>query len=81
MNKFIFTLFFAVGLGTAFADAIVRDKSIKEETPKYDMTDIMDFGKKKFYYLELSTGFWGVTIDPKTKRLRTIRGYVLTTVH
>ena len=47
MNKFIFTLFFAVGLGTAFADAIVRDKSIKEETPKYDMTDIMNFGENK----------------------------------
>lgn len=29
-------------------------------------------------YLLLSTGFWGVTIDPKTKRLRTIRGYALT---
>jgi hypothetical protein len=28
--------------------------------------------------LKLSTGFWGVTIDPKTKRLKTIRGYVLT---
>ncbi|MBR3669423.1 MAG: DUF4419 domain-containing protein [Fibrobacter sp.] len=28
--------------------------------------------------LQLSTGFWGVTIDPKTKHLKTIRGYILT---
>lgn len=47
MNKFIFILFFAIGLGSAAADAIVRDKSIKEETPKYDMTDIMNFGENK----------------------------------
>ncbi|WP_173473769.1 DUF4419 domain-containing protein [Fibrobacter succinogenes] len=47
MNKFIFTLLFAVGLGTAFADAIVRDKNIKEKTPQYAKTDIMNFGGSK----------------------------------
>ena len=47
MSKFIFTLFFAIGLGTAFADAIVKDKSIKEKTPQYAKTDIMDFGGNK----------------------------------
>lgn len=43
MNKFIFILFFAIGLGSAAADAIVKDKSVKESTPKYAMTKIMDF--------------------------------------
>ena len=44
MNKFIFILFFAIGLGTAFADAIVTDKKVKKNDPQYTMTDIMDFG-------------------------------------
>ena len=57
MNKFIPILFFAVGLGTAFADAIVRDKSIKEETPKYAMTKIMDFSGSQ------------VLLDERTEKL------------
>ena len=43
MNKFIFILFFAIGLGTAAADAIVKDKKVKESKPKYTMIEIMDF--------------------------------------
>ncbi|WP_406539013.1 DUF4419 domain-containing protein [Fibrobacter sp.] len=43
MNKIIFILFFAIGLGTAAADAIVKDKKVKESKPKYAMTEIMDF--------------------------------------
>ena len=43
MNKIVFILFFAIGLGTAAADAIVKDKKVKESKPKYAMTEIMDF--------------------------------------
>ena len=47
MNKFILILFFAIGLGTASADAIVKDKKVKESTPQYAKTDIMNFGGNK----------------------------------
>ena len=65
MNKFIFILFFAIGLGSAAADAIVKDKSVKENTPKYAMTKIMDFSgsqvllderTEKLYIQELISG-------------------------
>lgn len=32
-------------------------------------------------YLSLSTGFWGIYQDPKTKILKTIRGYALTAAY
>ncbi|WP_290764917.1 DUF4419 domain-containing protein [Fibrobacter sp. UBA4297] len=57
MNKFIFILFFAIGLGTAAADAIVKDKKVKESTPKYAMTKIMDFSGSQ------------VLLDERTEKL------------
>lgn len=57
MNKFIFILFFAIGLGSAAADAIVKDKKVKESTPKYAMTKIMDFSGSQ------------VLLDERTEKL------------
>ena len=39
MSKFIFLLIFAIGFGTAEADAIVKDKNVKESTPKKFVRD------------------------------------------
>ena len=44
MVRFILLLIFAIGFSTAAADAIVKDKDVKEKTPKYAMTKTMDFG-------------------------------------
>lgn len=57
MNKFIFILFFAIGLGSAAADAIVKDKKVKECKPKYAMTEIMDFSGSQ------------VLLDERTEKL------------
>jgi hypothetical protein len=47
MNKFVFLLIFAFAFGSAAADAIVKDKNVKESTPKYTMTQMMGLGNKK----------------------------------
>ena len=47
MSKFVFLLIFAIGFGTAAADAIVKDKNVKESTPKYAMTQMMGLSNKQ----------------------------------
>ena len=43
MVRFIFLLVFAIGFSTASADAIVKDKNVKESTPKYRLSQEIDF--------------------------------------
>ena len=47
MNKFFIFLFWAIGFSSAYADAIVVDKNVKESTPQYTMTHIMGLGNKQ----------------------------------
>lgn len=47
MNKFFIFIFWAIGFSSAYADAIVVDKNVKESTPQYTMTHIMGLGNKQ----------------------------------
>ncbi len=47
MIRFILLLVFAIGFSTAAADAIVKDKDVKDSTPQYTMTHDIGLGNKQ----------------------------------